>query len=153
MLISTCLLFVFGAAAQQKKLVTDKETLFTKEEINRIDSMLQAYRQSSGNLVAVCTDSLDVTTNAYRDSLVSEYTKDDVQKPYAVFLLLSRKNGTVQLVSNELGKDIPYSVDDFIKIINYGVPALKEKKREEAVTIICKKIMELLDALPKKTNN
>jgi len=147
--ILTCSLFALAINAQQIKLVTDKESIFTSEEINRIDSLLQAYKQSSGNLVVVCTDSLDVSTKAYKDSLIAKYTKDDAQKPYAIFLLLSRKNSIVLLVSNDLTKDIPNRLEEFMKIVSYGVPALKEKKLEEGVTIICRKAMGFLDSLPK----
>ena len=143
------MLFVLAMNAQQKKLVTDKESLFTKEEGIRIDSMLQAYKQSSGNLVVVCTDSLDVSTTVYKDSLVAEYSREDMHKTFALFLLLSRKNGLIQLVSNELTKDMPNRMEAFLKIVSYGIPSIKEKRREEGVTIICKKAKEFLDSLPK----
>ncbi len=134
--------------AQQKKLITDVESIFTAAEINRIDSVLQDYHKRSGNYVIVCTDTLDISTDAYKDSLVEIYTPASPKKPYALFLLLSRKNSLVYLASNELTKDVPNRLDEFLKIISYGVPALKEKKIEEAVTIISKKAMEFLDTLP-----
>jgi hypothetical protein len=172
--------FAFHIATAQT-LVTDKEHLFTTGEINRIDSMLQNYYKSTGNLIVVCTDTLDVATKMYKDSLIGFYTGNMLIKPYALFLLLSRKNSIIQLESNDLplSKDSsgkPDTIDlakintekpesghlaadtkarlgEFMKIVGYGVPALKEKKREEGVTIICLKAMEFLDALPKKELN
>lgn len=171
--------FFFCANAQQKKLVTDKEHLFTTEEINRIDSLLQSYNKKTGNLVVVCTDTLDVRTKIYKDSLIKIYTGDKPIRPYAIFLLLSRKKSIVQLESNELPKDssekkeatdltklnsekneagnasedTKKGLEEFMRIISYGLPALKEKKLEEGVTIICKKAMEFLDLLPKRPLN
>jgi len=157
--------FAFHNATAQT-LVTDKEHLFTKEEINRIDSLLQNYHKSSGNLIVVCTDTLDVTTKMYKDSLIGLYTGNMLVKPYVLFLLLSRKNSIIQLDSNDLLMDISRikdttdlakmnteKLEELAKIISYGVPALKEKKREEGVTIICSKAMEFLDALPKRELN
>jgi hypothetical protein len=175
-LFTFCVAFYNGNA---QTLLTDKEHLFTSEEIYRIDSMLQNYYKTSGNLIVVCTDTLDVSTKTYKDSLISLYTGNLPNKPYAVFLLLSRKNSIIQLESNDLSKDSsekkdtidlvkvnaekPPSIyptndtkerlDDFMKIVSYGVPALKEKKREEGVMIICKKAMEFLNALPKRELN
>jgi len=168
--------FAFHIAIAQT-LVTDKEHLFTTEEVNRIDSMLQNYYKSSGNLIVVCTDTLDVTTKIYKDSLITFYTGSISKKPYALFLLLSRKNSVLQLESNEFSEvnaEKPDTIDltkdnaehpesgyltevtkerleELMKIVSYGVPALKERRREEGVTIICKKAMEFLDALPKKS--
>ncbi|MGZ4011726.1 MAG: hypothetical protein ACXVLF_12285 [Flavisolibacter sp.] len=169
-------LLVLCVNAQQKVLVTDKEHLFTTEETSRIDSLLQGYYKKSGNLIVVCTDTLDVSTKTYKDSLIAVYTGDKLIKPYAIFLLLSRRNSKIQLESNELSRDslgkkdtidltkidneknekayvtegTKKNLEEFMKIVSYGVPALKEKKREEGVTIICKKAMEFLDALPRK---
>lgn len=134
--------------AQQKKLITDVESIFTVAESNRIDSMLQDYHKRSGNYVIICTDTLDISTDAYKDSLVEVYTPESIQKPYAFFLLLSRRNSKVFLVSNELTEEVPNLMDEIYKIVGYGIPALKEKKVEEAVTIISKKAMEFLDSLP-----
>ena len=176
--VCTLLLFLFCANAQQKTLVTDKEHLFTKDEFGRIDTLLQGYQKRSGNLVVVCTDTLDIRTKAYKDSLIGLYTGDRLIKPYALFLLLSRKNSAIQLESNELDKDsfgkketieltktkgvnepsyvtehTKERLQQLMKILSYGLPSLKEKKLEEGVTIICQKSMEFLDALPKKELN
>lgn len=134
--------------AQQKKLITDVESIFTAAEINRIDSLLQDYHKRTGHFVVVCTDTLDISTDAYRDSLVEIYTPESLHKPYALFLLLSRRNSWVFLVSNELTKELPNITEELYKIVGYGIPFLKEKKIEEAVTIISIKSMEFLDALP-----
>lgn len=172
--ISAFSLFFLCANAQQKILVADKEHLFTTEEISRVDSLLQDYHKRSGNLVVVCTDTLDVSAKTYKDSLIKLYTGDKPIKPYAVFLLLSRKNSTVRLESNDLPTDSSVKKDltktekeqsvyitedrkegleEFMKIVTYGLPAFKEKKLEEGVTIICQKAMEFLDTLPKKETN
>lgn len=169
-------LFLLCANAQKRKLASDKEQLFTTEEINRLDSLLQGYYKKSGNLIVVCSDTLDVTTKMYKDSLIKEYIGDELIKPYAVFLLLSRRNSTIQLESNDLSTSSPGKEDtadpakknsekndsaylakksqetlnEFMKIISAGIPAFKEKKREERTTIICLKAMEFLDALPKR---
>ena len=42
--------------AQSPTQVQDKENIFTPKETHRIDSLLQAYRKNSNNLVAVYTD-------------------------------------------------------------------------------------------------
>lgn len=147
-IILACLLFSANLNAQQPKLITDVESIFTAAETHRIDSLLQDYHHRTGNFIVLCTDTLDVSTDAYKDSLVEIYTPASPKKPYALFLLLSRKNSLVYLASNELTKDVPNRLDEFLKIISYGVPALKEKKIEEAVTIISTKAMEFLDALP-----
>ena len=100
----TCIL-LFPSLCQctkKRKLASDKEQLFTTEEINRLDSLLQGYYKKSGNLIVVCSDTLDVTTKMYKDSLIKEYIGDELIKPYAVFLLLSRRNSTIQLESNDL---------------------------------------------------
>lgn len=171
--------FFLCISAQQTLLVTDKEQLFTNEEISRINNLLQDYYKKTGNLIVVCTDSLDISAKAYKDSLIGLYTGNQPIKPYAVFLLLSRKNSAIRLESNELSNDSlgkkdaielakmntesnqsADAIEDarekfeaFMKIVSYGIPALKEKKREEGVTIICKKAMEFLDGLPKKQMN
>jgi len=170
---------IICASAQKTILVTDKEHLFTTGEISRIDNLLQDYNQRSGNLVVVCSDTLDVSTKSYKDSLIEVYTGDKPLKPYAIFVLLSRKNSLIQLQSNDLTKDslgkghttdaikidsgknetgdaseeTKQKLEEFMKIVSYGIPALKEKKREEGVTIICRKAMEFLDALPKRELN
>ncbi|MBL0153635.1 MAG: hypothetical protein IPP93_09140 [Chitinophagaceae bacterium] len=146
--ILACLLFTANLNAQQPKLITDVELIFTAAEKGRIDSLLQDYHKRSGNYVVVCTDTLDISTDAYKDSLVEVYTPESIRKPYAFFLLLSRRNSRVFLVSNELTEEVPNLMDEIYKIVGYGIPALKEKKVEEAVTIISKKAMEFLDALP-----
>ena len=65
------LLFFIGVTAQQKKLVLDHEKIFTAKEISSLDSMLQKYRRSSGRIVLISTDTVDVSTDQYATNLVT----------------------------------------------------------------------------------
>lgn len=140
LLVQSCLFVV----AQTKTLVRDREQLFTEAEVVRLDSMLQQYLGRTGNLLLIATDSLDVSTNTFSNAFFLEHGIDSSSKKAALALLLSRKNGLVFMAANKYLQ--PYiTQDQMIEMLNEGLTSLKEKRREEAAWLICKKAMEFLD--------
>jgi hypothetical protein len=133
--------------AQTKPLMVDKEKLFTDEAASRIDSMLQSYFLHSHNLMVVYTDSINIDAGGYQETMISEFIKDTINAPYALFLYLSKKNGQINLVSNSRLKEYA-NLNQLMPILGAGIPSLKEKKTEEGVVLICKKAMEFLNGLP-----
>ena len=126
----------------------DKENLLTLQEAKRVDSLLQDYNIKSGNLVAVYTDTADVSINDFRDSVYVLFGVPG-KDIYSYILMLSRRNSQVFSTVNK--KATPFSSQQqLIGILEAGIPALKEKRREEGITLICKKAIEFLDKLPKR---
>jgi hypothetical protein len=143
------LLFFIGVTAQQKKLVLDHEKIFTAKEISSLDSMLQKYRRSSGRIVLISTDTVDVSTDQYATNLVNQFVKGSTNKPYVFMLLLSKKKVMILASIND-------KVKPFIKqrtlldILDAGIAALKEGRSAEGSMLVCKKAMKFLNTLPGK---
>jgi uncharacterized membrane protein YgcG len=143
------LLFFMHANSQQPKWVLDKENLLTAAEINRIDSALQRYHESTGKFIIVCTDTADITAQEYTDPIYSSYKEIIANQSYVYILMLSRKNQEV--ISNVSSKVAPYTDrEKLIKLMEPGFPLLKEQKREEAIMVICNNAVKFLDSLPKQ---
>ena len=141
------LLITLQVAAQTH--VQDKEQLFTKDEVNRLDSMLQQYHQLTDKIVLIATDSADVNNPSYQNELFQQYFPDSTSKAWVLMLLMSRKSQKIMIVVSK--PLLPYiSQQLLMDIIGTGIPSIKEKRREEGATIICKKAMEFLNGLPKK---
>ena len=141
------LLAAANTIAQPKTLVQDKENLFTIDEVTRLDSMLQYYRLQTGKMVIIVTDTADISAATYTDQITKQYVPDSTKKIPVFMLLLSRKN---QLLFTAVNAPLrPYVTQELLlEIMNAGIPALKEKRREESATQICKKAMEFLNGLP-----
>jgi hypothetical protein len=143
------LLFFIAVSAQQKKLVLDNEKLFTPKEIAILDSMLQQYRRSSGRIVLISTDTVDVSSDQYATNLVNRFVKGSTNKPYVFMLLLSRKK--VMILASINDKVKPFIKDrTLIDILDAGIPSFKENRNAEGSKLICKKAMEFLNTLPGK---
>jgi len=139
----------FSANTQQSKLVVDNENLFTEMEITSIDSLLQAYHKRSGNLVAVYTDTADISNPEVSASVYATFKKPGTDNAYSYILLMSRKHSL--LFSNVNPKTVPFITDQLlVGILEAGFASFKEKRRAEGVILICKKAMEFFDGLPKK---
>ena len=137
-----------SANAQPSKLVVDKENLFTEKEIVSIDSLLQAYHKRSGNLVAVYTDTADVSESNSVDSVYATFKKNGIDSAYSYILLMSRKHSLI--FSNVNKKTAPFINDKLLLgILETGFASLKEKRRAEGVLFICSAAMNFLDGLPK----
>ncbi|MBK9569940.1 MAG: TPM domain-containing protein [Chitinophagaceae bacterium] len=150
---SITILFILLAAintnAQPKTLVQDKENLFTIDEVTRLDSMLQHYRQQTGKLVLIVTDTADISEATYSNQITKQYVPDSTKKVFVFMLLLSRKNQLLFTAVNEPLR--PFVTQELLlEIMNAGIPSLKEKRREESALLICKKAMEFLDGLSEK---
>src|SRR6186997_72006 len=143
------LLFFIVATAQQKKLVLDHEKIFTAKEIASLDSILQQYRRSSGRIILISTDTVDVSTGQYATNLVNRFVKGSTNKPYVFMLLLSRKK--VMILASINDKVKPFIKDrTLIDILDAGIPSFKENRNAEGSMLICKKAMEFLNTLPGK---
>jgi hypothetical protein len=143
------LLFFLAATAQKNKLVLDHEKIFTAKEIASLDSMLQQYRRSSGRVILISTDTLDVSSPQYATNLVNQFIKDNTNKPYIFMLLLSRKK--VMILASINDKVKPFIKDrTLLDILDAGIPSFKENRNEEGSKLVCKKAMEFLNTLPGK---
>ena len=143
------LLFFIAVTAQQKKLVLDHEKIFTTKEIASLDSLLQQYRRSSGRLVLISTDTLDVSTDQYATDLVNRFVKGSTNKPYIFMLLLSKKK--VMILASVNDKVKPFIKDrTLLDILDAGIPSFKENRSAEGSKLVCKKAMEFLNKLPGK---
>ena len=136
------------ALAQSAALVQDKESLLTGEEHNRIDSLLQAYRNRTGNLIAVYTDTADISAEGFTHSVQLQYGQPATDKHYNFILLMSRKNAFVFASVNQ--QTVPFVNDGLLTgILESGFASLREKRRAEGITQICIKAIKFLDQLPK----
>ena len=141
--------FLIQVNAQQPKWMLDNESLLTPSEINRIDSILQHYRVSTGKFIIVCTDTSNVTEQAYIEKIYKKYKDVFDPQDYVYILMLSRKHQTV--ISNVSKRVMPYiNQEKLVRVMEPGFQLLKEQKREEAIIVICKNAMKLLDSLPKE---
>jgi uncharacterized membrane protein YgcG len=132
---------------ESKKLVLDHEKIFTAKEITGLDTMLQKYREATGSIVLIATDTLDVSTGYYADNIVNQYVTDTANKPFIFMLLLSRKNQLILASVND--KVRPFIKDKTLfEILDAGIPSFKEKKAAEGSKLICKKAMTFLNTLP-----
>lgn len=143
----TIALSIVCADAQSTRLVIDKESLFTTTEIAHIDSILQAYHNKTGNLMALYTDSADISDLGSGDKAEAIFAHSYADSALSFILMLSRKHSrgvtsinkrTAALVKTQVLGDV----------LNSGLPLLKEKKREEAVLQIFNNAMKYLDSLP-----
>jgi uncharacterized membrane protein YgcG len=143
------LLFFIAATAQKKTLVLDHEKIFTAKEIASLDSMLQQYRQHSGRIIIISTDTLDVSSAQYATNLVNRFVKGSTNKPYVFMLLLSQKK--VMILASVNDKVKPFIKDrTLLEILDAGIPSFKEKRTAEGAKLVCKKAMEFLNKLPGK---
>ena len=138
----------FSANAQQSELVVDKENFFTEKEIVSIDSLLQAYHKRSGNLVAVYTDTANISNPDFGASVYATFKKPGTDSAYSYILMMSRKHSL--LFSSVNKKTVPFINDQLlVGILEKGFASFKEKRRAEGVMIICSAAMSFLDGLPK----
>jgi uncharacterized membrane protein YgcG len=143
------LLFSITITAQQKRLVLDHEKIFTTKEIGSLDSMLQQYRKSSGRIILISTDTLDVSSEQYATNLVNRFLKGSTNKPYIFMLLLSKKRAMILASVNDKVK--PFIKDrTLLDILDAGIPSFKENRSAEGSKLVCKKAMEFLNTLPAK---
>jgi uncharacterized membrane protein YgcG len=141
--------FLFPSPAQQKKLVLDHEKIFTTKEIVSLDSMLQQYRRSSGRIILISTDTLDVSKEQYATNLVNQFVKGSANKPYIFMLLLSKKK--VMILASINDKVKPFIKDrTLLDILDAGIPSFKENRSAEGSMLVCKKAMQFLNTLPGK---
>lgn len=138
----------FSANAQSSKLVVDKENLFTEKELVSIDSLLQAYHKRSGNLVAVYTDTANVSEQASVEAVYTLFKKNGIDSLYSFTLMMSRNHS---LVFSNVNKKTTAFINDklLFGILETGFASFKEKRRAEGVMIICAGAMKFLDSLPK----
>jgi len=66
---------------ESKKLVFDNQKIFTAKEITGLDTMLQKYRETTGRIVLISTDTLDVSSQYYADNIVNQYVTDTANRP------------------------------------------------------------------------
>lgn len=145
LLIQMCIGY---ADAQSARLVIDKEDLFTTQEEAHIDSVLQAYHKKSGNLMALYTDTADVSAEYFGNRVEALFARDFTDSAYSYILMLSRNHS--MMISSLNKKTDPFLNNELLlNILNTGIPSIKEKRREEVVLQIFNKAMEFLDSLPK----
>ena len=143
------LLLAIAVTAQQKKQVLDHEKIFTAKEIASLDSMLQQYRRSSGRIILISTDTVNVSTEQYATNLVNQFVKGSTNKPYIFMLLLSKKK--VMILASVNDKVKPFIKDrTLLDILDAGIPSFKESRSAEGSRLVCKKAMEFLNTLPGK---
>ena len=143
------LLFFIVVTVQKKTLVLDHEKIFTAKEIASLDSMLQQYRQRSGRIIIIATDTVDISSAQYATNLVNQFVKKSINKPYVFMLLLSRKK--VMILASVNDKVKPFIKDrKLLEILEAGIPSFKEARSAEGSTLVCKKAMEFLNTLPGK---
>jgi hypothetical protein len=132
---------------ERKTLVLDHEKIFTAKEITGLDSILQKYRDATGRVVLISTDTLDVSSGQYTDGIVNRLVTDTANKPFIFMLLLSRKNQLILASVND--KVRPFIKDkSLFEILDAGIPSFKEKRAAEGSGLICKKAMAFLNTLP-----
>jgi len=138
----------FSGNAQLSELVMDKETLFSKTELASIDSLLQAYHKRSGNLVAVYTDTANISNPDFGASVYTIFKKPGTDSAYSYILMMSHKHSL--LFSSVNKKTMPFINDQLlVGILEKGFASFKEKRRAEGVMKICSGAMIFLDGLPK----
>jgi uncharacterized membrane protein YgcG len=143
------LLFFIAVTAQQKKLVLDHEKIFTAKEIASLDSMLQQYKRSSGRIILISTDTVDISTEQYATNLANQFVKGNANKPYIFMLLLSKKK--VMILASINDKVKPFIKDrTLLDILDAGIPSFKENRSVEGSMLVCKKAMQFLNTLPGK---
>jgi uncharacterized membrane protein YgcG len=141
------LLFFIAVTAQQKKLVLDHEKIFTTKEITSLDSMLQQYKRSSGRVVLISTDTVDISTEQYATNLANQFVMGSAKKPYIFMLLLSKKK--VMILASVNDKVKPFIKDrTLLDILDAGIPSFNENRSAEGSKLVCKKAMEFLNTLP-----
>lgn len=127
----------------------DKENLLTGGEVKQIDSLLQAYHKKSGNLVAVYTDSADISAKDFGSKVYALFKRTGSEDAYSFILMMSRNHSFIfSTVNNKTGPLTNHQ--QLVGILETGFASFKEKRRTEGVIKICTKAMELLDGLPTK---
>jgi hypothetical protein len=148
-LLFTGLVLAAISYSQREPLVLDNEKMFTRAETKRLDSMLQAYRAKTKNIVLIYTDTADLSLRKYPDSLAIKYSPDSLAKPYIFMLLLSREKDLVLAsVNDKVLTVIPRP--ELFKILDAGIPSIQKGRKEEAARLICEKGMLFLDELKKE---
>lgn len=142
------LIFFIAANAQQTSLVLDKEDLFTETEEKRIDSLLQAYHQKSGNLMALYTDSADISEKDFGYRVYSLFKKPGSDNAYSYILMMSRNHSFLITTVNKITAS-QVNQQQLEALMEKGFASFKEKKREEGVVKIFEEAMEFLDTIPK----
>ena len=145
LILLCCLISPESRSQTAQPLVFDRESIFTAEEAGRIDSLLQDYFHRSNKIVAVITDTADVSDKAFHSRSIQEIARNAPPKTAVILVLLSRRRSMVNLASSELGTGSPERFREFSEILAAGIPALKEKRREEGVTLMCMKAMQFLE--------
>lgn len=149
MLILCGCLPVLSVMAQPAPLLQDRENLLTISEGRSIDSLLQQYRQRSGNLVAVYTDTVDVSLQEVGLSVQMQYGDPKTDKHYTFILLMSRRHGVLFASVNQ--STIPYVNEALLTgILQKGTSALKDQRRADGIREICQAAMEFMGRLPVK---
>jgi uncharacterized membrane protein YgcG len=148
-LIFCAALFFWSNAVCSQERVMDKENLFTAGEIKQIDSLLQAYNKKTGNLVAVYTDSADISAKDFGDDVYALFKKPRSDDAYSFILMMSRKHSLLFSTVNKKTGPLT-NQQQLIGVLQAGFDSFKEKRRAEGVIKICTKAMELLDDLPKQ---
>jgi hypothetical protein len=143
------LILIITSHAQQTRWVLDKEDLFTQAEEMRIDSLLQAYHKKSGNLVALYTDSINISEKDFGDKVHALFKTVADDSTYSYILMMCRKHS---LIFSTVNQKTTAFVDQqkLVAILENGFSSFKEKKREEGVLKIFMKAIEFLDSLPKQ---
>ena len=142
------LILIITTHAQQTRWVMDKEDLFTQAEEMRIDSLLQAYHNRSGNLVALYTDSADISEKDFGGKVYAQFKKVAVDSAYSYILMMNRGRSLIFFTLNK--KTAAFADQQkLVAILESGFASFKEKKREEGVLKIFTKAIEFLDSLPK----
>jgi len=137
----------FTGTIRSQELVMDKENLFTAQEIKHIDSLLQAYHKKSGNLVAVYTDSADISVKDFGEDVYAFFKRTGSDEAHSFILMMSRNHSLIFSIVNK--KTTAFVNQQLlIGILETGFASFKEKRRAEGVTKICTKAMEFLDSLP-----
>ena len=139
-----------SASAQQLALLVDREEVLAPDARGRMDSLLNAYHDRTGNVLTFCSDSADVSIKTYQDSVEKAYASLAGREGYSIHVLVSRRHQKIQLASDNMARFDRAKFEEFMKIVSFGVPALKDGKRELGFTAICMKAMEFLDSLPPK---
>jgi uncharacterized membrane protein YgcG len=140
--------FFFTGAIRSQELVTDIEKLLTGDEVKQVDSLLQAYHKKSGNLVAVYTDSADISAKDFGDNVYASFKRPGSDDAYSFILMMSRNHSIVFSTVNK--KTMPFvNQQKLVGILETGFASFREKQRGEGVIKICTKVMEFLDGLGK----
>ena len=146
-LLLITLVFTRPAMAQDTPLLQDRENLLTAGERLQIDSLLEHYRKRTGQLVAVYTDTADISSPDFTLSVQRQYGDPKTDRHYNFILLMSRKNGLLFASVNQ--STMPFVNNELLTgILEKGVASLQAQRRADGVREICQAAMQFLDQLP-----